>query len=187
MADRLSDLLIISLSSFNEHGHRCGVTIEQLCKLSNWNYLLHWMSMGFHTLWIPADHRVWNFTCTATADVQNLSMVKKTLWNTLQIDFHLYFYVIHLYYRHVNQISKCKNKLRWDYQNQTVTVLAKFLGISGFIFLIQLIFYTKICKGIKQSKLEKCFNFGTVININFFSLGYSYLGYSILPYFFFLV
>ena len=52
--------------------------------------------------------------------------------------------------------------------NHTVTVFAKFLGSSGLNFFNKLIFYTKICKGIKQSMFEKYFSFGTLIKINLF-------------------
>lgn len=58
-------------------------------------------------------------------------------------------------------------------QDQTVTVLARFLGISGFIPLILLIFYTKICIGINDRRLEKCSSFGTVMKMNYFSGSFS--------------
>jgi hypothetical protein len=66
--------------------------------------------------------------------------------------------------------------------NQTVTVLARFLGISGFIPLILLIFYTKTCIGINESRHEKCYNFGTVKKINYFC-GFFFLSFGI-PIFF---
>jgi hypothetical protein len=47
-----------------------------------------------------------------------------------------------------------------DY-NQTVTVLARFLGISGLIPLSLAIFYTNICIGIRASIHEKYSNLGT--------------------------
>lgn len=52
--------------------------------------------------------------------------------------------------------------------DQTVTVLARFLGMSGFILLILLIFYTKTCIGINDNRHEKCYNFGTVKKMNYF-------------------
>jgi hypothetical protein len=58
-----------------------------------------------------------------------------------------------------------------------VTVFAKFLGMSGFIYFKILIFYTKIWRGIRHNKFEKYLSLGTVIKLNFFSISYySYNG-----------
>ena len=57
--------------------------------------------------------------------------------------------------------------------NHTVTVFAKFLGISGLIPLSLLIFWTKIWRGINDNKQEKCSSLVTLRKINYFSGSFS--------------